>query len=518
MSHLRQKSSQDDQEVFSPLATVVAGEKKETDGGVSETERRKGDLELPDMPSKKENILKGREGAVRFAVLAILADVLLWTLCYWGISIMTGRHGICKLNQVILPVMVLVSALSLIRGYGIRTNYASLRYASEHLIACLATYPVAAFLLFAVNLNGGNACASKIIFSASLCLFCGASLLARRYFWFSMASFRSKASFLVIVDRELGSTFYQDYRLTKQHQGLLLFSDEECLLGEKIDGDDSERIALDNSHIIPILKSDSAALIEAVVIAARFSTLSEDLLKDLGQVHFREMPVYSLVLFYEKYWFRTPIHLIGAAWPFETNYVLVQNSMYSNLKRSLDLLSALVTLLVLFPLLLLIAVLIRIFDGAPVIFSQQRMGCDEQPFRLYKFRTMHAGSHRGDRYTRDGDPRVTPLGAFLRKTRLDELPQLWNVLKGDMSVIGPRAEWVKLVEEYQEKIPNYHLRHLVRPGITGWAQVNYPYGESLEDTLQKLSYDLYYIRNFSMRLDAEVALKTLYVIFAGRGR
>jgi lipopolysaccharide/colanic/teichoic acid biosynthesis glycosyltransferase len=107
---------------------------------------------------------------------------------------------------------------------------------------------------------------------------------------------------------------------------------------------------------------------------------------------------------------------------------------------------------------------------------------------------------------------------FLRKTRIDELPQLWNVLRGDMSMIGPRAEWVRLVEEYQEKIPYYHFRHLVRPGITGWAQVNYPYGASLDDTLQKLSFDLYYIRNFSLKLDAAVLLKTLHVIFFGKGR
>ena len=131
---------------------------------------------------------------------------------------------------------------------------------------------------------------------------------------------------------------------------------------------------------------------------------------------------------------------------------------------------------------------------------------------------MRHGSDLGDRYTREGDSRVTSLGTFLRKTRLDELPQLWNVLIGDMSLIGPRPEWVKLVEDYELVVPHYHFRHLVRPGITGWAQVNYPYGASVEDSLQKLSYDLYYIRNFSLRLDAEVTLKTLHVMFFGKGR
>jgi lipopolysaccharide/colanic/teichoic acid biosynthesis glycosyltransferase len=254
------------------------------------------------------------------------------------------------------------------------------------------------------------------------------------------------------------------------------------------------------------------------VIAARFSQLQAELMSSLSFVHFQKMPVYSLEMFYEKFWGRVLLSLIGAKWPFEANFVLVQNSIYSSLKRMWDFSFALIALILLIPVLLVIALAILICDGAPVFYSQPRMGIYQQPFILYKFRTMRVGSDQGDTYTREGDSRVTRLGAFLRKTRLDELPQLWNVLNGDMSVIGPRAEWVRLIAEYEKQIPYYHFRHLVRPGITGWAQVNYPYGASVDDTLQKLSFDLYYIRNFSMHLDAEVTLKTLYVILFGKGR
>ena len=167
---------------------------------------------------------------------------------------------------------------------------------------------------------------------------------------------------------------------------------------------------------------------------------------------------------------------------------------------------------------LFVAVLIVVTDGAPVIYAQQRIGIHQIPFTLYKFRTMSVGSDRGDPYTRSTDERVSSLGSILRRTRLDELPQLWNVLRGDMSFIGPRAEWFKLVETYEREIPHYHLRHLVRPGITGWAQVKYPYGTSVGDAIQKLSYDLYYIRNFSFKLDAAVLLKTVYVVCFGKGR
>ena len=131
---------------------------------------------------------------------------------------------------------------------------------------------------------------------------------------------------------------------------------------------------------------------------------------------------------------------------------------------------------------------------------------------------MREGSEKGASYTAEKDPRITHIGGFLRKTRLDELPQLWNVLLGDMSIIGPRAEWVKLAEGYEANIPFYGYRHLVRPGITGWAQVNYKYGASDDDAVIKLKYDLYYIRYYSMALDFAIILKTLHLIIFAKGR
>ena len=130
---------------------------------------------------------------------------------------------------------------------------------------------------------------------------------------------------------------------------------------------------------------------------------------------------------------------------------------------------------------------------------------------------MVAGSEKGDRYTQMNDTRITRLGGFLRKSHLDELPQLINVLRGEMSFIGPRAEWNKLVRNYEQQFPYYHLRHLVRPGLTGWAQVNYPYGANLEDTRMKLEYDLYYIKFHSLYLDFIIIIRTLHVCLFGVG-
>ena len=155
-------------------------------------------------------------------------------------------------------------------------------------------------------------------------------------------------------------------------------------------------------------------------------------------------------------------------------------------------------------------------DG-PIFFKQKRAGLNGNRFTCYKFRSMKTDIDFFHKYTQDKDPRVFPWGEFMRKTRIDELPQLINVLKGDMHMIGPRAEWNRLAIEYAKKIPNYHLRHVVRPGITGWAQVNYPYGRDIEDTKKKLEYDLYYIKNWSLWLEIKTIIKTVLVVLGKQG-
>jgi lipopolysaccharide/colanic/teichoic acid biosynthesis glycosyltransferase len=215
-----------------------------------------------------------------------------------------------------------------------------------------------------------------------------------------------------------------------------------------------------------------------------------------------------------------PLHSIDPFWPLQTGFQLSRTSPYHYLKRLFDIFASGVLLILFSPVMLIIAALLRIISGPPVIFKQQRVGRDEHLFTVYKFRTMRPAENgaAGDIYTRKDDPRLFWLGKWLRKWRLDELPQLWNVLKGDISLIGPRAEWIECARRYRDKIPLYHFRHLVKPGITGWAQVNYPYGENDEDAIEKLKYDLYYIRHYSLKLDAMIVLKTVHTMLFGKGR
>jgi sugar transferase (PEP-CTERM system associated) len=178
-------------------------------------------------------------------------------------------------------------------------------------------------------------------------------------------------------------------------------------------------------------------------------------------------------------------------------------------------------LLVVSPLLLLVAIAVKLTSPGPVLFRQTRVGMNGLPFTVYKFRSMVADAEAktGAVWASRSDPRVTPIGRFLRKTRLDEFPQLFNVLRGEMSIVGPRPERPEFVQTLSELIPFYRQRHCVRPGITGWAQINYKYGETVQDTVVKLEYDLYYIKNVSLSLDVFVMFHTVKVmLFSGMGQ
>ena len=200
---------------------------------------------------------------------------------------------------------------------------------------------------------------------------------------------------------------------------------------------------------------------------------------------------------------------------------LAPDSIYAPLKFYIDVFSALIALYLLSPLLILVAVAIRMESKGPAIFRQQRMGYRGRPFTIYKFRSMReltastAGAHAD--MTLSDDQRITRVGKFIRKTRLDELPQILNILFGQMSWIGPRPETIRLAAMYEARLPFYAYRHIVRPGITGWAQVKQGHVTSVEDVRHKLQYDFYYVKNFSIWLDALICIQTVRVILTGHG-
>lgn len=188
------------------------------------------------------------------------------------------------------------------------------------------------------------------------------------------------------------------------------------------------------------------------------------------------------------------------------------------LKRFTDITVALVGLAVLVPLFGVLALLIKIDSPGPIFYRQMRVGLRGQPYLIWKFRSMVKDAEKnGPRWAETGDPRISRVGRWLRKLRLDELPQLLNVLKGEMSLVGPRPERPVFVQELRKEIPYYDLRHTVRPGITGWAQVGFRYGASAADSHIKLQYDLYYVKNMSLLLDCRIIVETIRVVLLGEG-
>ncbi|MER9242373.1 sugar transferase [Mesorhizobium sp. M0633] len=197
------------------------------------------------------------------------------------------------------------------------------------------------------------------------------------------------------------------------------------------------------------------------------------------------------------------------------------NQAYLKIKQAIDLASAFFVLVVFSPLLLFVAIAIKIDSPGPALFRQKRMGYRGVPYEVYKFRTMKLGETIGDEkeaaITRAGDARITRLGQFLRRSRIDELPQAFNILRGEMSWIGPRPEALVLSSWYEAELPFYRYRHIVRPGITGWAQINQGHVAAVDDVLEKLHYDFYYIKNFSPWLDLLIVFRTIRTMLTGFG-
>ncbi|MCP3178159.1 TIGR03013 family PEP-CTERM/XrtA system glycosyltransferase [Desulfuromonas sp. KJ2020] len=240
--------------------------------------------------------------------------------------------------------------------------------------------------------------------------------------------------------------------------------------------------------------------------------------REILRCKLKGIEIVDAVTFYEDVTGKLMVENINPSWfIFSGGFKLTQ--FMRGMKRILDVILSLMGIILFLPFAPIIAVMIKLDSPGPVLFKQLRVGVGEKTFHLYKFRTMRqdAEKNSGAVWATEDDPRITRVGRFLRKSRLDEVPQLFNVLRGDMSFVGPRPERPEFVNKLNERVPYYATRHTVKPGVTGWAQVKYPYGASEEDALEKLRYDLFYIKNYSLLLDLVIILETVKVVLFGRG-
>lgn len=291
--------------------------------------------------------------------------------------------------------------------------------------------------------------------------------------------------------------------------------------------DDDVQKAGKRFHNLPVLGT-SEQLLELIdiyrisdLVVAINGEIQGSTFQTILDVQEKGVNVTRMPILYEEMTSRVPIHHLESDWIIRS-FVdgLSVSGFYDLFKRLMDIFGGIVGLLILLVATPFLAVAIYFDSGLPIFYSQPRLGRGRSVFTIYKFRSMrkNTDSYGDVRRTMENDPRITRVGGFLRKTRLDELPQFWNVLRGDMSLVGPRAEVPELVDEYQKQVPFYRARLLVKPGLTGWAQINYGYVASVTETSIKLEYDLYYIKHRTLSMDFQIILRTIGTVLRRTGR
>lgn len=275
---------------------------------------------------------------------------------------------------------------------------------------------------------------------------------------------------------------------------------------------------------IPLLELTAESITKAIeinkpdlIVNAVENTVPSQVVGALQRCLVEQRPVVSLPVFTEQVMRKVPVEDVDQWW-FIENFSLKHKPIYEFIKRIIDIIIAILILIVAIPLTPFIILAVKTTPG-PLFFTQRRTGKNNQIFTVMKFRSMIVNAEQnGPQWAQANDLRVTKAGRFLRLTRLDEIPQLFNILKGEMSFVGPRPERPEFMDTLIKEVPFYRERLLVKPGLTGWAQINYPYGDSVEDALEKLRYDLYYIKNRSLLLDISTILKTINTVLRGLGQ
>ena len=407
--------------------------------------------------------------------------------------------------------------LFVVGGYDKTRNMATLSYFSEHVLSMGSVFLLAFIFIYVFSTFNESIKPGRSLLFLTLILF---TLLSLTYRYNLSKQFSREAAtrFIYVIGAPDRLGYLNEICENIYFRHPLRFFDIEQGMDNLSEGMTQGLVeSKDNPpEKFPAQQKD---LCEAVVVDLARVKLDAEWQELLLKVNLHIVPVYPVESFIEAYFHKLDLSYVTLSWALDGTFKASHNSVYGNLKTMLDFMVAASLFLLLLPLMVVIALIIKLEDFGPVLFTQLRMGRFNRPFVAYKFRSMKISTDENQNpYTLERDSRITKVGRLLHLTHLDELPQLWNVLMLDMSLIGPRAEWTKLVREYEKEIPFYHLRHMVKPGITGWAQVNYAYGENIHDAREKLQYDLYYIKHYSPLMDASIVLKTIFTMLSASGR
>jgi len=429
-----------------------------------------------------------------------------------AVFIQLSPYGV-DVNSVLLPAAIFAALMmGMNTAFGLYRRELPATFAQtvgRTLLALLAGVP-ATYLVIALLPNGATV--QSILGYALLYAFAGILLIRRSLQVFSGLGVGSKRVLIVGAGAEAVTVEGSLRTLRQPRIDVVGFYQTSA----------APAPAVEQDRLIPrsisLLEVVERLDIKEVIVAVREQRGGVLPLRELLECRVRGVPVTDLSAFYEKVRGEVPIDSLKASWLIYGSG-FEQGSVRTFIKRAFDLLSAAILLVVTLPVMLVTALAIKLESPGPLIYRQVRVGRAGRTFTVRKFRSMRSDAEKDGvaRWASANDSRVTRVGRIIRKLRIDELPQIWNVLRGEMSFVGPRPERPEFVEKLKEQIPFYDLRHSVKPGVTGWAQVRFCYGMSIEDARTKLQYDLYYAKNHSLFLDILILFETVRVVLFREG-
>ncbi len=426
---------------------------------------------------------------------------------------MRGKRKILLLLGDILTLLVSFY-LTIIVGYWGSFN---MRNVETHIFPFSLMYAAWILVLFIMNLYDYSYIKPTIgnIRNISLALIISAAIGVLFFYTFPIFGISPKMNLLINVVI-FGALFIGWRRvffsIFSKH-----FRKDILILGENEKSRDLARAIQNNPHIgynfvgfiEDVSDTDKVEGAGAVVVAKEFYLDS----KNIHHLMSSNTEIMNIVEAYEKIFLKVPIEFINEEW-FIKNIKSSRKVFYYKLKRFFDVFISFIVFIVALPFMILIALGIKLEDGRGVFYKQKRVGLYNKPFYLYKFQTYIANAEQhGAEWSQENDPRITRFGRFLRHTHLDELPQVWNVLLGEISLVGPRPERPEFVEKLEKEIPYFDLRHVIKPGVTGWAQVKFKYAGTVLESYQKFEYDMYYAKNQNLFMDFGIIFRTIQKIF-----
>ncbi|MEO0935086.1 MAG: sugar transferase [Cyanobacteria bacterium J06641_2] len=450
--------------------------------------------------------------------LLLLIDIIS-LVCYLGFTFwLRFNRSVDWLNPTSFGFILLVlGALYLADTYKPDKQIAGLRAPARIILSNIFVAGVSAALIYISGAWRGNPLLWRSVLLPTLAMFTVSTVATRIWTAKLIRQHAQEARWLILGANKNTIQFAQNFQEKNSLGRLVVLAEKSDNLDCSEDSDSSTReYTVGTIADLPNLSSQSWT---GVLLGSQVK-LSDSLVQQLMSIRLQGIPVYRLPDIYENLWYKLPSSLLQDTWfTFSTGFNLMSGGFNARVKRVFDMIASALLMLILSPLMLLVGLLIKLDSRGPIFYSQERTGLNGIPFKVHKFRSMYQDAEkRGAQWAQERDPRITRVGYWLRLMRIDELPQVWNVVKGEMSLIGPRPERPQFDAQLKEAIPYYDIRYLVKPGITGWAQVLYPYGASIEDAYEKLSYDIYYIKNYSIWLDIAIFFKTIRVVLLGKGR